>query len=119
MVDREIITQGGVYLAKLDPSKHAEIGKIRPVVVLTTQALLDKSVPLVFICPLSTQSYPQYRALHTELVPRDNLKATSYALIEQCRSISIQRLTYPRIAQLARHELKTLIKQLTTLITLE
>jgi hypothetical protein len=35
------LTRGGVYLARLDPAKGAEVGKLRPVVVLTDQSLLD------------------------------------------------------------------------------
>ena len=30
----EILTRGGVYLGKLNPAKHAEIGKVRPVIIL-------------------------------------------------------------------------------------
>jgi len=46
------------------------------------------------------------------LPPRDQLKVTSFALIEHCRSISIKRLIEPRIAQLKESELKTIIQQL-------
>lgn len=44
--------RGGVYLARLDPAKGAEVGKCRPVVLLTDQGLLDIEPPHIFICPL-------------------------------------------------------------------
>ncbi len=100
-----MLTQGGVYLARLDPSKHAEIGKIRPVVVLMGQFVLDVQPASVLVCPLSSQSYPGCAQLHVALPPRDSLQKDSYALVEHCRSISVKRLIEPRLAQLTMNEL--------------
>jgi len=99
------LTQGGVYLARLDPAKHAEVGKIRPVVVLLGQFVLDIQPASVLICPLSSQSYPECAQLHVALPPRDSLQKDSYALVEHCRSISVKRLVEPRLAQLTQKEL--------------
>src|SRR5580704_4286440 len=108
----EILTQGGVYLARLDPAKGAEVGKIRPVVMLNSQAILDVVPPTIFICPLSSKSQPEFASLHVKLSPRDNLKATSYALVEHCRSISTRRIIYPRLAQLTDAELRLILHRL-------
>ena len=67
------LTRGGVYPARLDPAKGAEVGNLRPVVVLTGQFLLDMRPPHVFVCPLSGRSDPDYQALHLSLPARDNL----------------------------------------------
>lgn len=117
MVDRKIIlTRGGIYLARLDPAKAAEIGKIRPVLILNAQAILNVTPPLVFICPLSSKSHPKFSSLHVELMPRDNLNKTSYALLEHCRSISLERLIFPRLAQLTNAELSTILHHLRRLV---
>jgi len=87
-VEEIILSRGGVYLARLNPAKHIEIGKIRPVVLLTSQVILHHQSFLVFICPLSSQSQPEFSSLHVQLPPRDNLQVVSYALIEHCRSIT-------------------------------
>jgi len=100
-----LLTQGGVYLARLDPSKHAEVGKIRPVVILMGQFVLDVQPASVLICPLSSQSNPNCSHLHIALPPRDSLQKQSYALVEHCRSISVKRLIEPRLAQLTMNEL--------------
>src|SRR3990167_8952500 len=105
-------TQGGVYLARLDPTKGSEIGKIRPVVVLMGQFILDIEPLSIFICPLSSHSYPQCTDLHVSITPRDNLQKESYALIEHCRSISVKRLIEPRLAQLTTHELRLIFERL-------
>lgn len=117
MVDQEeILTQGGVYLAKLDPSKAAEVGKIRPVVILNSQAILDITPPTIFVCPLSSQSQPEFNSLHVRLPARDNLKVVSYALVEHCRSITIRRIIYPRLAQLTSAELLLVLHRLQRLV---
>jgi mRNA interferase MazF len=106
------LTQGGVYLARLAPSKHAEIGKIRPVVVLMAQFILDVQPASILICPLSSKSYPECSQLHVALPPRDSLQKNSYALVEHCRSISVKRLIEPRIAQLTTNELGLIFSRL-------
>lgn len=117
MVEEKIIfTQGGVYLAKLDPAKHVEVGKIRPVVVLTAPLILEVSPVILFVCPLSSHSYPEFKPLHVKLPPRDNLQKTSFALVEHCRAISAKRLTMPRLAQLTPHELSVILTRLQRLI---
>lgn len=117
MVEEEIIlSRGGVYLARLDPTKGAEIGKIRPVVVLTAQAILDIQPPILFVCPLSRQSQPAFSALHVALPSRDNLEVNSFALVEHSRALSLKRLSFPRIAQLTPREIHTILKRLQQLL---
>lgn len=110
------LTRGGVYLARLNPIKGAEIGKLRPVVLLTDQDILDIKPPHVFICPLSSRSEQAYQALHVKLSVRDNLHVESYALTEHCRSISIRRIQSERLAQLDPDEIKEIIHKLQRLI---
>ncbi len=117
MVDEiNILSRGGVYLARLDPSKAAEVGKIRPVVILTAQKILSVTPPMVFICPLSSQSQPAFSSLHLQLPPRDNLQTTSFALIEHSRSVTTRRLIYPRLAQLTDSELSLILHRLNRLL---
>lgn len=119
MVEEEIVlTRGGIYLARLDPAKAAEIGKIRPVAILTSQAILDITPPTLFICPLSSQSQQEFSSLHVKLPPRDNLKVLSYALAEHCRSISIGRIIFPRLAQLTQSEILLILHRLHRLVGL-
>jgi mRNA interferase MazF len=111
-------TQGGVYLAKLDPAKHVEVGKIRPVVVLTAPIILDVLPTILFVCPLSSRSYVEFSGLHVELSPRDNLHKTSFAMIEHCRALSVKRLAMPRLAQLTSDELSVILSRLQRMVGL-
>ena len=63
----ETLTRGGVYLGKLNPAKHNEIGKVRPVIILNSQLILDSAPPIIFICPLSSQSQKEFSNLHYEV----------------------------------------------------
>lgn len=110
------LTRGGVYLARLDPAKGAEVGKLRPVVLLNDDKLLEVEPPHVFVCPLSSRSEPAYAALHLALSARDNLRAKSFALVEHCRAISIRRLLEERLAQLTMGEVNEIARRLQRMI---
>ena len=112
MVEEVVLTRGGVYLAKLDPAKHTEVGKIRWVVILTAQSILNVKPMITFVCPLSSQSQPEFSSLHVKLPPRDNLQVASYALTEHCRTITTKRLVYPRLAQLTSQEIEAILHRL-------
>lgn len=111
-----ILTRGGIYLARLDPANGAEVGKLRPVVMLTDDSLLRIEPAHVFVCPLSSRSNPAYAPLHLALPPRDGLRVTSYALVEHCRAISIRRLQADRLAQLNGHEVDEIARRLQRMI---
>lgn len=112
------LTRGGIYLARLNPAKKDEVGKVRPVIILNSQEILNSSPPIIFICPLSSQSHPNFKALHVELDIRDNLKVKSYALVEHCRSITLNRIIHPRLAQITFAELNNVLHKLQLLIGL-
>lgn len=118
MVEQEVLIRAGIYLAKLNPAKAAEVGKVRPVIILNAQTILDVIPPTVFICPLSSQSHEEFSGLHVALAARDNLNIKSYALVEHCRSITVKRIIYPRLGQLTPLELKTILHRLQRLVGL-
>lgn len=106
------LTRGAVHLARLDPAKGAEVGKCRPVVLLTAQHLLDVDPPVLFICPLSSRSDPAFAAIHVSLPPRHQLRRQSYALVEHCRAISGRRVLSEQIAILTDAELEAILGRL-------
>ncbi len=112
------LMRGGVYLARLDPAKGAEIGKLRPIAILTASEILAVDPPLLFICPLSSRSDPAFAALHVALPSRDALKVASFALVEHCRAISRARVHGERITQLTDVELDTILRRLQRLVGL-
>lgn len=45
---------GEIWLANLNPGRGTEPGKIRPVLILQNQALLDADHPSTLVIPLTT-----------------------------------------------------------------
>ena len=111
-----LFQQGGVYLVRLDPAKGAEIGKLRPVVILTNQRLLNTEPPLIFICPLSSQSQPEFSALHIRIAARERLQKDSFALVEHCRSLSARRLQDDLLAKVSSDQLNKIVHKLGRMI---
>lgn len=116
MVEINTFQRGGIYLAKLNPAKYDEIGKLRPVVILTSQKILNSKPPLIFICPLSSKSHDDFKYLHFKLYPRDRLNGISYVLIEHSKSVSVQRLNNDCLSVLTHSELEQIIKNISFLI---
>jgi len=108
--------RGDVVLARLNPNRGAEIGKIRPVVVLTQTALIEAGLPVIFIVPLSTQNWPELDAMRVEIQPRENLLKTSYVVLEQARSIDRSRIEAKVLTRLNQAELKEIEAKLTLML---
>jgi len=108
--------RGDIVLARLNPNRGAEIGKIRPVIVLTQTSLIEVGLPVVFIVPLSTQSWPELAAMRVEIQPRENLLKTSYAVLEQARSIDRSRIEAKKLTRLSQTELKEIEAKLTLML---
>lgn len=110
------LIRGGVYIAKLYPVKYNEIGKLRPVVILNSQNVLNANPINVFVCPLSSQSKEDFKHLHLHLKSRDRLEVDSYALIEHCKSISSERLIKTNLCVLSTFELDCILEKLFVLL---
>jgi len=90
--------------ARLNPVEGSEIGKTRPVVIVSMDVLNAKS-RTVTVCPVTTQLHPQWR---TRLAIRCSGRAAEIA-VDQIRSIARTRLgpvldkLTPTAAQALRH----------------
>src|SRR3989454_7740484 len=83
---------GHVYVADLNPRHGTEPGKIRPVVVVQTDAL-NRSHPSTIVCPLTTEIAGFENPLRVAL-PKgvSGLKRASDVLVDQVKSIDNRRL---------------------------
>ncbi len=55
------INRYAIYLADLNPTQGGEMNKVRPVVVISMEAMND-SLSTVVVCPLTTQLHPKWRS---------------------------------------------------------
>ena len=104
-----------VYLADLNPRFGTEPGKIRPVVVVQTDALNPYHLSTL-ICPLTTQVIDVHTPLRVS-IPQgvSGLTATSDILVDQIKAIDNQRfrkelgaLPDPYLAELRKKLLQIL-----------
>jgi mRNA interferase MazF len=83
---------GYLYVADLNPRFGTEPGKVRPVVVVQTDAL-NRSHPSTIICPLTTRTAGFENPLRVAL-PKglSGLGRASDILVDQVKAIDNQRL---------------------------
>ena len=77
----------GIYIADLNPTLGGEIRKVRPVVVVSRDAM-NRFLDTVVICPLTTSLHPRWRGrLQVRCAGQDAEIAA-----DRIRAISKQRL---------------------------
>ena len=86
------IKHGEIWLANLNPSRGTEAGKLRPVLIIQNQALLDVEHPSTLIIPLTTKLADHTEPLRLRIKAQDKLKKDSDLLIDQIRAIDNKRL---------------------------
>lgn len=91
---------GEVWLANLNPERGTEPGKVRPVLILQNQALLDAEHPSSVIIPLTTNLIDDAEPLRLRLVAQERLDRDSDLLIDQLRAIDNKRLIDGPLLQL-------------------
>jgi len=84
--------RGEIWLANLNPGKGTEPGKIRPVLIIQCQELLDVNHPSTLIIPLTTNLIDDAEPLRLRIPTGGRLKKDSDLLVDQVRAIDNQRL---------------------------
>lgn len=84
--------RGEVWLANLDPHHGTEAGKVRPVLVIQAQALLDADHPSTLIIPMTTRLSVDAAPLRIRVPVSTGISQESDLLIDQLRAIDNRRL---------------------------
>ncbi len=101
----KMFERGSIYLAKLYPSKGAEPGKTRPILVLQTDLLNSLEHSTIIIIPLTTKLIDEAYPLRLRISKRDKLLNDSDLLCDQIRTIDKKRLIPDKIASLNKEEM--------------
>jgi len=83
---------GEIWLANLNPGRGTEPGKIRPVLILQNQALLDAAHPSTLVIPLTTNLIDDAEPLRLRVAAQGSLNKDSDLLVDQLRAIDNNRL---------------------------
>ena len=103
-----MIRRGEVWVARLNPNQGAEVGKVRPVVVIQADPLIQAGLATVLVVPLTTQHRRGAEALRVPIPARDRLLQDSYAMAEQPRSLDRTRLGEGPLTSLTQAEMAAL-----------
>jgi len=86
---------GDLHLAHLGAPDGNEAGFLRPVVIVTAQAVLDHDPSVVQVVPL-TSTIRDYRSeVLVDPDPHNGLEVRSAAQCQHVRAIAVQRLAEP------------------------
>lgn len=97
--------RGEIWICKLYPTRGAEIGKTRPVLILQADFLTDQAEPTVIVLPLTTQVRASKEPLHVTIPAREGLREASQVVPEQPRTLDRIRLVKGPIAALTAEEM--------------
>jgi mRNA interferase MazF len=101
--------QGDVVWADPDPTRGSEQAKARPFVVVSVDQLNRSPIGLSLAVPLTRTDFSN--ALHLEINPPDGgLRDRSYAMPEQLRAVSHDRISR-RLGQLRGATLSELLRR--------
>ena len=111
--------KGEIYLAKLNPKKGNEVGKIRPVLIYQTNILNECEHPTTIILPISTFLIDNAYPLRYRITQRDQLYKTSDILCDQIRALDNQRILEGILTKLTYKEILEIDKQVKIVLDIE
>lgn len=110
---------GSIWLANLNPGRGTEPGKVRPVLILQNQALLDAEHPSTLIIPLTTNLVDDAEPMRIKIAAQKNLDKDSDLLIDQIRAIDNKRLISGPLLQLEDDFMQMVYKAVSEVLGIE
>ncbi len=111
------VQQYEIWLADLNPGMGTEPGKVRPVVIIQTNAL-NKVHPSTIICPVTTNVQLKAKILRVNLKKGEaGVKMDCDIMIDQLRAIDNKRLL-KRTGLLSQQKIKMLTDNLKIVLDL-
>jgi mRNA interferase MazF len=84
--------RGEVWTANLNPSRGREVGKIRPILIIQADELIEAATPMLVVLPLTTHVYPEFKLWRVTVPARDRLREDCQVVVDQPRALDRTRL---------------------------
>ena len=110
------LNNGEIWLANLNPGRGTEPGKMRPVLVVQGQPLLDARHPSTLILPLTTNLVEDAEPLRVRVAARDKLEQDSDLLVDQLRAIDNRRLAAGPLTRLSDEEMRQVLRAIVDIL---
>jgi mRNA interferase MazF len=104
--------RGEIWTANLNPTRGREIGKIRPVLIVQADELIDADTPMVVVLPLTTHVYPEFRLWRITVPARDRLRDDCQVVVDQPRALDRTRIGDGPLTILTPAELGAVVQSL-------
>ncbi|HUW97886.1 MAG TPA: type II toxin-antitoxin system PemK/MazF family toxin [Acidiferrobacter sp.] len=104
--------RGEVWVAKLNPNRGREIGKIRPVLIIQTNGLTAIDGAPIVALPLTSQAYPSFRHWRVPIRARDRLLKDCSIAVDQPRVLDRSRFGEGPLTTLTTEEMAAVEKSL-------
>jgi mRNA interferase MazF len=104
--------RGEIWVGNLNPNRGAEVGKIRPVLIMQADFLIDQGEPTIIVLPLTTQVRASKQPLHVTIPARDRLLQACQVMPEQPRTLDRNRLGDGPLTRLTSEEMKAVERSL-------
>jgi mRNA interferase MazF len=114
-----MLRRGEIWLADLNPPNGTEPGKIRPVLIMQSQALLNAGHPSTLIVPLTTKLVEDAEPLRIPIPAEGRLPKPSDLLMDQVRAIDNGRLVKGPLLRLSNVQMKQIGNALLEIIGIE
>ena len=98
--------RGEIWVANLNPPRGREVGKIRPVLILQANELIDIGTPMIIVLPLTTQVRPEFKLWRVTIPSRDRLQHSCQVILDQPRALDRSRLGEGPLTVLSRSEME-------------
>ncbi|MEA2049429.1 MAG: type II toxin-antitoxin system PemK/MazF family toxin [Campylobacterota bacterium] len=108
------LNRGDICLVNFNPTKGAEMGKLRPAIIISTKEDND-ILDTVVVIPLSTVIEPNTMPYRFHINSRDKLEKNSDACIYEIRALSKIRIK-EKLSKLSYDETKTIQKCLCEIV---
>ncbi len=97
--------RGEIWIGNLNPNRGREVGKVRPVLILQADFLLEQGEPTVVVLPLTAQVRKSKEPLHITVAARDRLLQACQVMPEQPRTLDRTRLADGPLTRLTPEEM--------------
>jgi mRNA interferase MazF len=104
--------RGEIWLGNLNPNRGAEVGKVRPVLIVQADLLIAQDDPTIIVLPLTTQVRRAKEPLHVTIPARDGLDEACQVMPEAPRTLDRRRLIEGPLTRLSDGEMQAVERSL-------
>lgn len=98
--------RGEIWVANLNPPRGREVGKIRPVLIIQANELINAGTPMIVVLPVTTQVRPEFKVWRVTINARDQLRETCQVILDQPRALDRERLGEGPLTMLDKREME-------------